>query len=91
MALTSSANLLVLLFSLLVTSIASVVTYRLFFHPLSKVPGPKLAATSRFYDFYYDCIQRGKFVFKIEELHKQYGKPGRRSLVCHHSQSLQAP
>lgn len=74
MALVSSANLLALLFSLFLTSIASVVTYRLFFHPLSKVPGPKLAAISRIYDFYYDCILGGKFVFKIEELHKEYGK-----------------
>lgn len=77
MALTSSANLLALLLSLLVTSCASVVTYRLFFHPLSKVPGPRLAAISRFYDFYYDCIQRGKFVFKIDELHKKYGEADR--------------
>lgn len=74
MALTSAPDLLALLFSLLVTSCASVVTYRLFFHPLSKVPGPRLAAISRFYDFYYDCIQRGKFVFKIDELHKRYGE-----------------
>jgi len=70
----SPANLLALLFSLFLASIAWVVTYRLFFHPLSKIPGPKLAAISRIYDFYYDCILGGKFVFKIEELHKQYGR-----------------
>ncbi|OAL28004.1 hypothetical protein AYO20_09626 [Fonsecaea nubica] len=53
--------------------LATLVIYRLFFHPLSKIPGPKAAAISRLYDFYYDCIQGGKFVFKIEDLHKQYG------------------
>lgn len=74
MASGSTANLLALLFSLFLASIASVITYRLLLHPLSKIPGPKLAAISRIYDFYYDCILGGKFVFKIEELHKQYGK-----------------
>lgn len=49
--------------------------FRLFFHPLSSIPGPKLAAVTGLYDFYYDCILGGKFVFKIEELHKQYGRP----------------
>lgn len=57
-----------------IAGIASVAIYRLYFHPLSKVPGPKLAALSRLYDFYYDCILGGKFVFKIEDLHKQYGQ-----------------
>ena len=51
-----------------------VAIYRLFFHPLSKIPGPKLAAISRAYEFYYDCILSGKYVFKIEELHRQYGE-----------------
>lgn len=46
---------------------------RLFFHPLSHVPGPKLAALTWWYEFYYDGIQQGKYVFKIQELHKQYG------------------
>ncbi|KAL2424353.1 Cytochrome P450 monooxygenase [Exophiala dermatitidis] len=56
-----------------VAAIASVAVYRLYFHPLAKVPGPKLAAVSRLYDFYYDCILGGKFAFKIQELHDIYG------------------
>jgi hypothetical protein len=49
--------------------------YRLYFHPLAKVPGPRLAAISRLYDFYFDCLLNGggKFAFQIEQLHKQYG------------------
>ena len=61
--------------------LVSVIVYRLFFHPLSRIPGPKIAAVSRLYDFYYDCILGGKFVFKIEELHKQYGEPKARISV----------
>lgn len=48
---------------------------RLFFHPLAHIPGPRLAALTWWYEFYFDVIQEGKYVFKIQELHKQYGKP----------------
>lgn len=74
MALTIYLRLAVSLALASLGGLASLIIYRLFFHPLSKVPGPKLAAISRLYDFYYDCILGGKFVFKIEELHTQYGK-----------------
>lgn len=46
---------------------------RLYFHPLSKFPGPRLAALTWWYEFYYDIVQPGQYVFKIQELHKQYG------------------
>ncbi|KAE8143633.1 cytochrome P450 [Aspergillus pseudotamarii] len=46
---------------------------RLFFHPLSHIPGPRLAALTWWYEFYYDAVQPGQYVFKIQELHKQYG------------------
>lgn len=48
--------------------------YRLHFHPLSKFPGPKLAALTGWYEFYYDIIKKGQFIWKLEELHKTYGK-----------------
>jgi hypothetical protein len=47
--------------------------YRLYFHPLSKFPGPKLAAASTLYEFYYNVIQGGRYLFVIEELHRKYG------------------
>ncbi|KAK7953356.1 trichodiene oxygenase [Apiospora saccharicola] len=47
--------------------------YRLFLHPLSRFPGPRLAAVSRWYEAYYDVVQNGQYVFKIAELHKIYG------------------
>jgi hypothetical protein len=49
--------------------------YRLLLHPLARYPGPKLAAISNWYEFYYDVIQHGDFTRHIQELHKQYGMP----------------
>lgn len=74
MAFFTSLSLPVLLVLVVLSAFSSLVIYRLFLHPLSKVPGPKLAAISRLYDFYYDCILGGKFSFKIEELHEIYGE-----------------
>ena len=47
--------------------------YRLYLSPLAPFPGPKLAALSNWYEFYYDVILQGKFTFHIQHLHKQYG------------------
>ncbi|KAF2821517.1 trichodiene oxygenase [Ophiobolus disseminans] len=47
--------------------------YRLFLHPLTRFPGPKLAACSRWYEGYYDVILGGQYTKKIAELHKIYG------------------
>lgn len=48
--------------------------YRLYLSPLAKFPGPKLAAASFWYEFYYDVIRSGTYTWKLKELHKQYGK-----------------
>ena len=50
------------------------VGYRLFFSPLAKFPGPRIAATTSWYEFYHDYFRKGKYVFKIKEMHDQYGK-----------------
>ncbi|KAL4732999.1 cytochrome P450 [Aspergillus similis] len=47
--------------------------YRLFFHPLSRFPGPVLAALTVWYEFYYDGIQRGLYTFEIQRMHEKYG------------------
>ena len=50
-----------------------VVIYRLFFHPLAKIPGPKLAAATTLYESYYDFFKGGTFTFRVRNLHKEYG------------------
>ena len=47
--------------------------FRLYWSPLAAFPGPRLAALSNWYEFYYDVILQGKFTFHIQDLHKQYG------------------
>ncbi|KAK5996854.1 N-acetyltryptophan 6-hydroxylase ivoC [Cladobotryum mycophilum] len=47
--------------------------YRLFLSPIAHIPGPTLAKLTFWYEFYYDAIKRGQYVWKIDELHKKYG------------------
>jgi hypothetical protein len=47
--------------------------YGVYFGPLSKFPGPKIAAATLCYEFYYDIILQGQYTFKIRELHEKYG------------------
>lgn len=54
--------------------------YRLYFHPLSKIPGPKLAAITSGYEFYFNVIKRGMFIWEMERLHDIYGEIYRHTL-----------
>lgn len=68
----SLASLKLLLGSALIYMTCKAI-WRLYFHPLSKVPGPWYAAISSLNEFYWDCVVGGKYLFKIEEMHKKYG------------------
>lgn len=49
--------------------------YRLYFHPLNKIPGPRLAAATHLVEFYYDIVKGGKFIWEVERMHEKYGGP----------------
>lgn len=66
--------------SIVLTVIAAQLVYglyvaieRLFLSPLSRIPGPKLAALTGWYETYFDVYLPGQYVFKIKQLHDQYG------------------
>ncbi|KAJ9636882.1 hypothetical protein H2199_007876 [Coniosporium tulheliwenetii] len=46
---------------------------RVYFHPLSKFPGPKFAALTLWNEFYWDVVKRGQFIWRIDEMHRRYG------------------
>lgn len=50
-----------------------VALYRITFHPLTAFPGPKLAALSYKYEFYFDGILGGQYTAEISRMHEQYG------------------
>ena len=47
--------------------------HRLHLSPVAKIPGPKLAALTFWYEFYYDVVKHGRYTWKIAELHEKYG------------------
>jgi hypothetical protein len=80
--------------------------YRLYLSPLAKFPGPKIAAFTKWYEFYYEVVKRGQYQFLINDMHKKYGKcrfPDRvlstfyscyttgNAAVTHHSGTARSP
>lgn len=59
-------------FAIVAGTVVVTAAYRLLVHPLARIPGPKLAALTNWYEFYYDAIQLGRYIFKIQELHERY-------------------
>ena len=53
--------------------IVSGAIYRLYFSPIAKFPGPKLAALTLWYEFYYDVIKKGRYAWEIKKMHEKYG------------------
>lgn len=71
---------------LLATTLYSIALacYRLYFHPLAGLPGPRLAAATGWYETYIDLFQRprGNFMEEITRMHAKFGMPFSR--VCRH-------
>jgi hypothetical protein len=61
--------------ALVIASLIRNVISSLILHPLAKIPGPKYAAVTHYYQFYYDVIRRGRFPWKLKQLHEKYGAP----------------
>jgi hypothetical protein len=69
--------------SLIATALIIVACYsiylivaRLLLSPLAQFPGPRLAALTNWYEFYYDVLQQGQLTAHIQKLHDEYGMPG---------------
>lgn len=54
--------------------IFSLVLYRLYLSPVAAFPGPFLARTTHWYEFYYNYIRTGTYYQKIAEMHEKYGE-----------------
>ena len=55
-------------------TVLSLAVYRLYFHRISHIPGPKVVALTYWYQSYYDLWpHKGRFNFKLKELHDVYG------------------
>lgn len=50
------------------------VVYRLYFSPIAAIPGPKLAASTEWYEFYYSILKNGQFGHAVERMHEKYGE-----------------
>jgi hypothetical protein len=66
--------LIVVAFVVLVLYLVINAIYQIYFSPLSKFPGPKLAAVTLWYEIYYDVFKWGRYYVEIEKMHQKYGK-----------------
>lgn len=54
--------------------IVAIAAHRLYFGPLARFPGDKLAALTGYYETYFDCLKAGRYWVEIQRMHEQYGK-----------------
>ena len=47
--------------------------YRIYLSPVAHIPGRRLAALTFWYEFYFDVIRRGSYVWAIQDMHEIYG------------------
>ena len=69
---------IILCLSCYVVCMCVLIIYRLLFSPLANFLGPKLAATTGWYETYFELFKGsgGQYTFHIHKLHERYGKSG---------------
>ncbi|KAF2685008.1 cytochrome protein [Lentithecium fluviatile CBS 122367] len=63
-------------FLLAVVYCFSLTIYRMYFSPIAKFPGTKLAAITHWYQKYFDLVAKrhgGQFLWEIKRMHEKYG------------------
>lgn len=69
----SASGIASALFLVYIVYSVGVAIHRLYFSQYAKFPGPKLAALTYGYMFYYDAIAgKGQYMYKIKDLHEEY-------------------
>lgn len=61
---------------LLVLRFIFLVIYRLYFHPLAKIPGSRLSAATWMREAYYGIWKDGKYTQQYIKDHEKYGEHG---------------
>jgi hypothetical protein len=56
------------------SAVLCTVIARLYFHPLKNIPGPRIAAVTSWYEFYYDVVGGETYIKKVSQLHQYYSK-----------------
>lgn len=51
-----------------------VIVYNLYFHPLSRFPGPRVAAVTTYWKGYVECVANRSFCHELVGLHAKYGE-----------------
>jgi hypothetical protein len=76
-------EILAILALCMVIYLSSLVVHRLYLSPVAAFPGPFLARTTHWYEFYYTYIQTGMYYKKVAEFHAKYGKLNRSQMIQH--------
>ncbi|KAH8712013.1 cytochrome P450 [Phaeosphaeriaceae sp. PMI808] len=66
-------SLPILLFLTFVLYRLGLVIHRLYFHPLARFPGPRIAVVTSWYEAYYEIVLKGQYSKQISKLHDEYG------------------